>query len=117
MNKRVSDDQIAQIALASFEQFRAEFSSITSGAVTRFSSRDWSGLQEDAVARLELYNAQIDQVVEALVAAFGPDGPARAEWESAHQEFAEELREDSGAEIGKTFFSSITPASTKDRGD
>ncbi len=39
---------------AAFQSYRAQFNAITCRAQARFEQRDWHGMQDDALERLEL---------------------------------------------------------------
>ena len=48
---------------AAFLSYRAEFNAITRRAKVRFEQRDWHGMQDDALERLDLYKKIVDGVV------------------------------------------------------
>jgi isocitrate dehydrogenase kinase/phosphatase len=111
-----SADRIAQIAAGEFKDYCLEFAAITARAPQRFQARDWHGLQEDSAARLELYNERVDQAVAGIDAALGAAAAANETWQLARSAYAEEVATRPDAEIGKTFFSSITRRVLKTEG-
>ena len=56
---------------AAFLSYRAEFNAITCRARVRFEQRDWHGMQDDALERLELYKKIVDGVVAETQAVLG----------------------------------------------
>lgn len=101
-------EHIARTILRSFDEYCVLFASLTARAVDRFARRDWHGLQDDSAERLNLYNAQIDQLVEDLASGFGPTLTDQSAWEGARALYLEEVTARPGAELGKTYFSSTT---------
>ncbi|HNJ39720.1 MAG TPA: bifunctional isocitrate dehydrogenase kinase/phosphatase, partial [Acidobacteriota bacterium] len=63
----------AQAIFVGFETYQTTFHTITLRAQTRFEQRDWLGMQSDAVERLNLYKATVDQVVANVRAVLGDD--------------------------------------------
>ena len=62
-------------AAAIAEQFRAyndEFGRITRRAALNFLAEDWRAAQQDAVARIELYEERVTRCVEALAEQLKP---------------------------------------------
>ena len=103
-----SGDLIAQTVLASFDEYRRRFAELTAHAPRRFAARDWPGLQEDSGERLELYNNQVDAVVDDLAAELGAGLEDHAVWENARSAYLDVIAGHACIEIGKTFFSSVT---------
>lgn len=116
MSERDAGDVIAQIALDAFGRFCNEFAEITSRAGKRFADRDWQGLLDDTITRLELYNLLVDQAVTEIAAEGGTDPADRHSWEQARRLVDSGLAGQSGAEIGRTFFSSLTRRILKTEG-
>ncbi len=56
----------AAAILEAYEAFRDEFNRITGRARARFESRDWKGMQQDAVDRLDLRPRSVQGLVDAL---------------------------------------------------
>lgn len=101
-------ERIARTVLSSFDAYCSQFSGLTAHAAIRFANRDWHGLQDDSAQRLDLYNAQVDRLVEDLTATLGSSLTGRRSWEEARALYREEVATRPGAEIGKTYFSSVT---------
>jgi len=116
VTERDVGDAIAQIALASFDRFCNEFAAITSRAGERFADRDWPGLHDDSIARLELYNVLVDQAVTDIGVEIGDDAADHHNWETARRLVDAGVAGRPGAEIGRTFFSSLTRRVLKTEG-
>lgn len=103
-----SGDQIAQVVLAAFDDYCGEFANLTSAAASRFAAREWHGLQEDSAQRLELYDVCVAQAVEQLGASVPDELQSRSAWHAARSSYGPQLAQRPGADIGETFFSSVT---------
>ncbi len=99
-----SPDLIARAASAGFLRYRREFDAITGRAASRFSNRDWVGLQADAAERLDIYNDRVAGVAAEL------DGESadEAAWAEAKTLFADSIEGRADSDIGRTFFNSLT---------
>lgn len=91
-----------------FAGYNAEFRAITRRAPLRFDSRDWKASQRDAVERIELYDAFVNQAIAELRATLGPDALNRELWRRIHGQFAAQITALPDPEFIKTFFSSIS---------
>jgi len=91
-----------------FAGYNAEFRAITRRAPLRFDSRDWKASQRDAVERIELYDAFVNQAIAELRASLGPDALNRELWRRIHVQFAAQITALPDPEFIKTFFSSIS---------
>ncbi|MCP4308468.1 MAG: bifunctional isocitrate dehydrogenase kinase/phosphatase [bacterium] len=111
-----SADRIAKIAAGEFDDYCAEFAAITARAPQRFRDRDWHGLQEDSAGRLEIHNQRVDAAVAKIESALGADAASNETWQLARTRYGAELATRPDAEIGKTFFSSITRRVLKTEG-
>ncbi|MDX2344861.1 MAG: bifunctional isocitrate dehydrogenase kinase/phosphatase [Acidimicrobiia bacterium] len=109
-----SADRIAQIAAGDFAEYCDEFAAISAQAAARFQTRNWHALQEDSAQRLELYTERIDQAVTAIEAL--PGAQSHEIWGSARALYQDLIAHRADAEIGKTFFSSITRRMLKTEG-
>jgi len=111
-----STDRLARIAADAFQEYGADFAAITDRAGARFAARDWHGLQEDSAERLELYNVRVDRAVADIEAALGENVADHDVWTDARAAYAALIATRPDAEIGKTFFSSITRRVLKTEG-
>ncbi|HEY8054105.1 MAG: bifunctional isocitrate dehydrogenase kinase/phosphatase [Steroidobacterales bacterium] len=101
-------DDCARHIVDAFAGYNAEFRTITRRAPLRFDSRDWKASQRDAVERIELYDAFVNQAIGELRASLGPDALDRELWRRIHGAFAAQITELPDPEFIKTFFSSIS---------
>ncbi len=111
-----SADHVSRAAAAGFVAYSNQFASITNRAAQRFAARDWAGLQDDAAARLDLYNASVDDVVAKIVDTADVDIADPAIWVEARSDYADSVGGRPDADIAKTFFSSITRRILKTEG-
>ncbi len=93
---------------AAFLTYRAEFDAITRRAQTRFEQRDWHGLQDDAVERLELYKKIVDQIVAQIRAVLGEEVKNKTVWIHMKTCYSRGIAGCGDFEIAETFFNSIT---------
>ena len=93
---------------AAFLSYRAEFNAITCRAQTRFEQRDWRGMQDDALARLELYKKIVDHVVAETQAVLGAAVKHEAVWMQMKTSYSRCIAGYGDFEIAETFFNSIT---------
>lgn len=111
-----SADRIAKIAADEFDDYCSEFAAITARSPQRFQDRDWHGLQEDSAERLDLYNQRVDKAVAEIETTLGGDAAANDTWQLARTLYGVRVAKRPDAEIGKTFFSSITRRVLKTEG-
>ena len=60
------NSEIARLILAGFEEYRRDFRQITVGAQARFETADWSGVQDAAIKRIELYKRIVGKLVSKI---------------------------------------------------
>ena len=101
-------DQGAQVIHAAFLAYRAEFDAITRRAKIRFEQRDWHGMQDDAVERLELYKKIVDQVVTETHTVLGGEAKNKTMWGLMKARYSRCIAGYGDFEIAETFFNSIT---------
>ncbi|HEX5727603.1 MAG TPA: isocitrate dehydrogenase kinase/phosphatase AceK regulatory subunit, partial [Longimicrobiaceae bacterium] len=99
---RADASEAADAVLAAYESWAADFRAVTRRAPGHFLSRDWHGVQRDAVERLMLYPAAVDDCVDLLRGRLSL-GDARA----AREGFAARVQGRADAELARTFFSSV----------
>jgi isocitrate dehydrogenase kinase/phosphatase len=98
----------AQAIHAAFLAYRAAFNVITHRAQQRFEQRDWRGMQDDALERLELYKKIVDRVVAETHTVLGPDVRRKAIWVAMKASFSQSIAGYGDFEIAETFFNSVT---------
>ncbi len=91
-----------------FESYLEEFFAITRRARWRFQSQDWKGRHEDALERLDLYDRMLREAVAELSEFLGADLRDEALWAAAKDRFGSAMRGRHDAELGRTFFNSVT---------
>ena len=100
--------QCAQLIVAGFLAYNAEFRAITQRAPQRFGARDWHGSQADAVERIELYDRFVHGTIDDLERSIGAATRELAFWPDAKRQFANLVEGLPDNEFCKTFFSSVT---------
>jgi isocitrate dehydrogenase kinase/phosphatase len=90
------------------DTYQGRFEEITRRARVRFEDRDWSGMQADAAARLELYRDMVDRVVDELRQLFLVQIRNRSLWAQMREMYAGMIAGREDREIAETFFNSIT---------
>ena len=98
----------ANVIHAAFLSYRAEFNAITCRARVRFEQRDWHGMQDDALERLELYKKIVDGVVAETQAVLGAAVKQEAIWLQMKACYSRCIAGYGDFEIAETFFNSIT---------
>ncbi|HTP11874.1 MAG TPA: bifunctional isocitrate dehydrogenase kinase/phosphatase [Anaerolineae bacterium] len=93
---------------AAFLAYRAEFNAITRRARVRFEQRDWHGMQDDALERLDLYKKIVDGVVAETQAVLGEAVRQEAIWLRMKACYSRCIAGYGDFEIAETFFNSIT---------
>lgn len=93
---------------AAFLTYRVEFNAITCRAQVRFEHRDWHGMQDDALERLELYKKIIDHIVAEMQTVLGTEVKSKAVWVAMKACFSRCIAGYGDFEIAETFFNSVT---------
>ena len=75
-----STRQVAQTILDGFASYRHQFVKITLGAPDRFSRQDWSGVQQAAADRIELYESSVKDVSDTLRSRVGSENLSVSVW-------------------------------------
>jgi isocitrate dehydrogenase kinase/phosphatase len=111
MTASVSSDlatRIAQDIENTFAAYHDEFKEITRRAKQRFEQRDWHGLHNDAVQRLDLYRSYVaDSLsrVQPLLTAHTDD---IAFWAEVKEHYSQAIAGRHDFEIAESFFNSVT---------
>ena len=98
----------AQALYDSYDGFHGEFTRITRRAAEHFKKRNWTGLQEDAARRLDLYRTRIDGIEAQIRRQFGDSLLNRPIWVAMKGLYADRIRHRDDWEIAETYFNSIT---------
>jgi isocitrate dehydrogenase kinase/phosphatase len=106
MHKRLCEE-IQQILWRGFARFNEAFARITLRAGTRFAQRDWSGMHQDTVERLDLYPESVDTTMAALISALGSSAYQHDLWSEVKKQFSHACRQRCDAEIAGTFYNSV----------
>jgi isocitrate dehydrogenase kinase/phosphatase len=91
-----------------FESFVAERARITARARARFEARAWAEGQADARERLDLRERIVNETVGTVRAELGGASHDRDVWRRLKERYAGAVEGGSAAEIGFTFFNSVT---------
>jgi len=93
---------------AAYDRYHRGFEEITRRARDRFERRDWLGAQADATERLALYRAHLDGAVADVHDILQDSVMERTLWAAMRARHAEGTRSRPDAELGQTFFNSVT---------
>jgi len=91
-----------------YDDYQANFRSITKRAKTRFEDCDWHGVNADAVERLELYKLIIDRIVMDIKTILGENLCDRTLWNGMKSKYSQMIAEYTDYELSETFFNSVT---------
>lgn len=104
------DDAAAYASLIdeAFADYHARFADITRRAKTRFEQRDWNGARDDAVERIALYDACVDECRLRLQAVMGQRAFDRTLWHAIRTRYAALIDNQIDRELYKTFYNTLT---------
>ncbi|HJZ19722.1 MAG TPA: isocitrate dehydrogenase kinase/phosphatase AceK regulatory subunit, partial [Bradyrhizobium sp.] len=97
-------------AAAIAEHFRAyndEFARITRRAALNFLAENWRAAQQDAVARIELYEQRVTRCVEALAEQVKPRATDSALWIDIKRAYEVLVARRPDSDFYRTFFNSV----------
>ena len=98
-----------QAILSGFEAYRDQFKRITHRARGRFESRDWHGMQADALQRLDLYKTVVKKAVPQVERLLGSECRQPDTWTEIKAAYSQSLyRYLNEVELAQTFFNSIS---------
>jgi len=98
----------ARTILRGFGRYRTQFAHLTRRARTSFAQRDWQQMQEDARARLTLYEEVEDAVVKEVHDLLASQVRERLMWVSIKAVYSGLIDGRGDWNIAETFFNSIT---------
>jgi isocitrate dehydrogenase kinase/phosphatase len=90
-----------------YRSYRDYFHAITTRAMDRFVGCDWSGMQDDAVERLEAYQKILTSVVAELGKTLGGQAADPLFWKAAKGCMTDAIEQLADAELAETFFNSV----------
>ncbi|MBI5895800.1 MAG: bifunctional isocitrate dehydrogenase kinase/phosphatase, partial [Desulfobacterales bacterium] len=90
-----------------YEKFDTDFAAITSRAAERFEQRDWKGMHDDTVERLDLYQQVVGDTCRRIVDGLGLHAQNPRLWLAIKSRFAADLGSRPDAELACTFYNSI----------
>jgi isocitrate dehydrogenase kinase/phosphatase len=112
MNQVLSDSRLAnlgaQAILERFNTFHSAFKDITRRAAERFLDRDWHGLQDDAIKRLDLYRQAADAIEDIIRRLLGDRVKDKLAWAGMKAVYSGRIFHQDDRELAETFFNSIT---------
>ena len=112
MNQVLSDSRLAnlgaQAILERFNTFHSAFKDITRRAAERFLERDWHGLQDDAMKRLDLYRRAADAIEDIIRRLLGDRVKDKLAWAGMKAVYSGRIFHQDDRELAETFFNSIT---------
>jgi isocitrate dehydrogenase kinase/phosphatase len=112
LQEHLSDSRLAnlgsQIIFDAFDNFHMLFRSITRRAKIHFEQRHWLGMQEETVARLDLYNHSVDQLVIVLTELLKERIADKLIWAGIKAVYSGKIADRDDWELAETFFNSVT---------
>jgi isocitrate dehydrogenase kinase/phosphatase len=93
---------------AAFDSYQTEFRAITRRACWRFENRDWHAVQQDAVARIDLYKEVIDRIVAEITAILGHNTTYKPIWTEMKRNYSGLIAGRDDFALAETFFNSVT---------
>jgi isocitrate dehydrogenase kinase/phosphatase len=112
MNQVLSDSRLAnlgaQAILEKFNAFHFSFKDITRRAAERFLNRDWHGLQDDSIKRLDLYRQAADAIEVIIRRLLGDRVKDKLTWAAMKAVYSGRIFHQDDRELAETFFNSIT---------
>ena len=100
--------QGAAAIYAAFGEYEREFQAITRRAKVRFEQRDWHGLQQDALERLELYPRVIARGVAEIRQLLEFSSKDKKLWAAMKSAYADLIGRCQEIELAETFFNSFS---------
>ncbi|MGD0490398.1 MAG: bifunctional isocitrate dehydrogenase kinase/phosphatase [Steroidobacteraceae bacterium] len=91
-----------------FRAYNEEFGRITRRAALNFLAEDWHAAQQDAVARIELYEQRVTGCVQALAGQLTPQLGDTALWGEIKRAYEMLVARRPDSDFYRTFFNSVT---------
>lgn len=109
---QMTDSRLASLgarAIAdAYEELAEQFDAITSRARGRFEARDWAGVAEDALERLNLYSPAARETSGEVAGILGDRSRDKMLWAAMKAAYSAFAMERQDFELAETFFNSIT---------
>jgi isocitrate dehydrogenase kinase/phosphatase len=99
-----------------FGDYNARFRAITQRAPRRFEARDWSGLRDDLVERIELYDVCVAEMHLWLETELGVRSVEHRLWRAIRDAFAAGIAPLLDQELYKTYYNTLTRRFFRTRG-
>lgn len=99
---------ISAVIVAAFNDYNSDFRKVTRRAKRRFETRDWSGNQKDAVARIELYENSVVRTVSAVDELMADRTHDKKMWARIKEQYSQQIQGYADTEFFKTYYSSVT---------
>lgn len=107
----LADNPLATRALhilrTGFVDYCNAFATITQRAYARFEKRDWHGMRNDTLERLDLYSKIVGETVGLLHRELGDRASQYEPWPVIRTLYAQAFNDQDNAEIAYTFFNSV----------
>lgn len=98
----------AELVHAAFDAEQRRVREIVRRVKERFERRDWTGIRQDTVARLDLHPAHVEKALGDLSARFGDGLADPALWAAMKEAYAGAIVGRDDVELAQTFFNSLT---------
>jgi len=103
-----SASDAAHVIVEAFEIYRARLGHVIRRAKAHFEQRDWHGVQQDSVGRLDLYNTAVQEGLRRLEGRLGQALSEHSTWTALREAYAPLVAARGDAELAETFFNSFT---------
>ncbi len=112
MFQTLTDSRLANLGAraiyGAFDEYHAQFKTITRRARTHFEQRDWHRIREDAAARLDLYSEVVARTVTEIRDLLGARSHDKLIWASIKAVYSGMIAPRNDWELAETFLNSIT---------
>ncbi len=100
-------DQTLKLLWQGYETYRKRFSNITCRAAKRFDQRDWPGMREDTVERLDIYQSVVTDTCRMVADCLGFSAQDPTLWLAVKNHFGDQIADRHDGELAATFYNSI----------
>jgi isocitrate dehydrogenase kinase/phosphatase len=116
--RRLSDliDSTVKLLIDGFDDYNASFSDLCQRGKRRFEQGDRAGMRACVVARIELYDQSVVELISRLDEVLGSRLFSRSIWKSVRSAYESGIEGRLDAELYKTYFNTITRRLFKTRG-
>lgn len=90
-----------------YNEYCDSFAQIIQCVADRFENRDWKGIHEDTVKRLDLYSAVVGRTCQLVLDCMGLDAQNPIFWKIIKPRFADSITNRHDAELAATFYNSV----------